>query len=441
MGFERKFKDGDKVKVIDSNSSSYKKIGIIKWYGYPLCLENSLYKKKRYYVEFKTYSREFHSYQLEKIEESKEEINISENIELPLKEDQIITLLDGEKYQVVKNNTNKNACSFCSLYNINKGHKCSISHINNTKSCPDVIPHNHYFKWCQDQKIEDNSSKSLTISDLKPGMKVRIRPDLKEGLSAIVYVAYTMIHLKGTIHTIKEITLNHIIILNDSNYTWDIDCFSEIIEESKEKMNISENIELALKEGQVVTLLDGKKDQVIKNNTNKFACSFCSLNQTKCGEDRCNITHINGKISCAFVIPPHHYFKLFEDQQTEDNSSKSLTISDFKIGMKIKVKKDFDKIVPTSTLDLFHFYHIPIIMKSFEEKELIVENIGNCFIKAKNFQWYPEWLEIIEESQIFCENESALTKVSEETGIITKITFTLNEFKSEKLEHSKFTIL
>ena len=109
--------------------------------------------------------------------------------------------------------------------------------------------------------------------------------------------------------------------------------------------------------------------------------------------------------------------------------------------MKIKVKKDFDKIVPTSTLDLFHFYHIPITMKSFEEKELIVENIGNCFIKAKNFQWYPEWLEIIEEPQIFCENESSLIKVSEEIGIITKVTFTLNEFKSEKLEHSKFTIL
>lgn len=278
MGFERKFKDGDKVKVIDSNSSSYKEIGTIKWYGYPLCLKDPFYKKKIYYVDFKTYSREFHSYQLEKVEESKEEMNISEDIELPLKEGQIVTLLDGEKYQVVKNNTNKYACYFCSLYNINGAHKCSISHINNTKICPDIIPHNHYFKWCQDQKIENNSSKSLTVSD-------------------------------------------------------------------------------------------------------------------------------------------------------------------FKIGMKIKVKKDFDKIVPTSTLDLFHFYHIPIRMKAFEEKELIVENVGNCFIKAKNFQWYPEWLEIIEEPQIFCENESSLTKVSEETGIITKVTFTLNEFKSEKLEHSKFTIL
>ena len=366
MGFERKFKDGDKVKVIDSNSSSYKKIGIIKWYGYPLCLKDPFYKKKIYYVEFKTYSREFHSYQLEKVEKS--------------------------------NNIN-------------------------------------------------TKSNKLSISDLKSGMKVRIKPDLKEGKSTVVYVTNDMKNFAGTINIIKNINLNTIsyqyqcIYLENIPYTWDIDCFSEIIEESKEKMNISENIELPLKEGQIVTLLDGKKYQVVKNNTNKFACSFCSLNQTKCGKDRCNITHINGKISCSFVIPPHHYFKLSEDQQTEDNSSKSLTISNFKIGMKIKVKKDFDKIVPTSTLDLFHFYHIPIIMKSFEEKELIVENVGNCFIKAKNFQWYPEWLEIIEESQIFCENESALTKVSEETGIITKVTFTLNEFKSEKLEHSKFTIL
>ena len=281
MGFERKFKDGDKVKVIDSKEASfYKKIGIVK--GYSDKYDSYTYKyisnKKVYHVDFGKYSTEFYPYQLEKVEESKEEINISENIELPLKEGQVVTLLDGEKYQVIKNNTNKYACYFCSLYNINEAHKCSISHINNTKTCPDVIPHNHYFKWYQDQKIKDNSSKSLTISD-------------------------------------------------------------------------------------------------------------------------------------------------------------------FKIGMKIKVKKDFDKIVPTSTLDLFHFYHIPIRMKAFEEKELIVENIGNCFITAKSLKWYPEWLEIIEEPQIFCENKSSLTKVSEETGIITKVTFTLNEFKSEKLEYSKFTIL
>ena len=281
MGFERKFKDGDKVKVIDRKEAGfYKKIGIVK--GYSDKYDSYTYKyisnKKVYHVDFGKYSTEFYPYQLEKVEESKEEINISENIELPLKEGQVVTLLDGEKYQVIKNNTNKYACYFCSLYDINKGHKCSISHINNTKTCPDVISHNHYFKWYQDQKIEDNSSKSLTVSD-------------------------------------------------------------------------------------------------------------------------------------------------------------------FKIGMKIKVKKDFDKIVPTSTLDLFHFYHIPIKMKLFEEKELIVENVGNYFITAKSFQWYPEWLEIIEEPQIFCENESSLTKVSEEIGIITKVTFTFNEFKSEKLEHSKFTIL
>ena len=363
MGFERKFKIGDKVQVIDSSYDKYKKIGKIISYS------SSYNYKGLYKVKFE--DNTYYSYKPNELE-------------------------------LVESNINYN-------YNI--------------------------------------LSNKLSISDLKPGMKVRIKPDLKEGKSTIVYVTNDMKNFAGTINIIKNINLNTIsyqyqcIYLENIPYTWDIDCFSEIIEESKEKMNISENIELPLKEGQIVTLLDGKKYQVVKNNTNKFACSFCSLNQTKCGKDRCNITHINGKISCAFVIPPHHYFKLSEDQQIEDNSSKSLTISDFKIGMKIKVKKDFDKIVPTSTLDLFHFYHIPIIMKSFEEKELIVENVGNCFIKAKNFQWYPEWLEIIEEPQLFCENESALTKVSEETGIITKVTFILNEFKSEKLEHSKFTIL
>ena len=70
MGFERKFKDGDKVKVIDSNSSSYKEIGTIKWYGYPLYLKDSFYKKKIYHVDFKTYSHEFYSHQLEKVEDN-----------------------------------------------------------------------------------------------------------------------------------------------------------------------------------------------------------------------------------------------------------------------------------------------------------------------------------------------------------------------------------
>ena len=358
MGFERKFKDGDKVKVIDSNSSSYKEIGTIKWYGYPLCLKDPFYKKKIYYVDFKTYSREFHSHQLEKVEDS--------------------------------SNTNTK---------FNK----------------------------------------LSISDLKPGMKVRIRPDLQEGSSKLVYVTHVMADLAGTIQIIEYIKINKIYLKNQT-WVWSIDCFSEIIEESKEEINISEDIKLPLKEGQIVTLLDGEKYQVVKNNTNKYACYFCSLYNIN-EAHKCSISHINNAKTCPDVIPHNHYFKWCQDQKIEDNSSKFLTISDFKIGMKIKVKKDFDKIVPTSTLDLFHFYHIPIRMKAFEEKELIVENIGNCFITAKSLKWYPEWLEIIEEPQIFCENESSLTKVSEETGIITKVTFTLNEFKSEKLEHSKFTIL
>lgn len=359
MGFERKFKDGDKVKVIDSNSSSYKEIGIVK--GYSNKYDSYTYKyisnKKVYNVDFGKYSTEFYPFQLEKVEK-----------------------------------------------------------FNNTKS------------------------NKLSISDLKPGMKVRIRSDLKEEQSTCIFVTSSMLELRGTIQTIKNIKQNGHIWLIKSNFIWDIDCFSEIIEESKEEINISENIKLPLKEGQVVTLLDGKKYQVVKNNTNKYACYFCSLSDIN-EAHKCSISHINNTKTCSDVIPHNHYFKWCQDQKIEDNSSKSLTISDFKIGMKIKVKKDFDKIVPTSTLDLFHFYHIPIRMKSFEEKELIVENIGSCFITAKSFQWYPEWLEIIEESQIFCENESSLTKVSEETGIITKVTFTLNEFKSEKLEHSKFIIL
>lgn len=310
--------------------------------------------------------------------------------------------------------------------------------------CVDFEEYSTEFYPYQLEKVEefnntDTKSNKLSISDLKPGMKVRIKPNLKEGKSSYVFITKSMVNFSNTIHTIKDI-INPQIILTDSRYGWDIDCFSEIIRELEEETTTSEEIKFPLKEGQIVTLLDGEKYQVVKNNKDQYACYFCSLYDINKGH-KCSICHINNTKACTDIIPSNHYFKWYQDQKIEDNSSKSLTISDFKIGMKIKVKKDFDKIVPTSTLDLFHFYHIPIIMKSFEEKELIVENIGNCFIKAKNFQWYPEWLEIIEEPQIFCENESALTKVSEETGIITKVTFILNEFKSEKLEHSKFTIL
>ena len=141
-----------------------------------------------------------------------------------------------------------------------------------------------------------------------------------------------------------------------------IDCFSEIVKESEEETTTSEKIEFPLKEGQIVTLLDGKKYQVIKNSTKKITCNFCSLCDRNCGEDRCYITHINGKTSCTLVIPAGHYFKLYEEQKTEDNSFKSIN----------PIEKDFSV---------------------------------------------------------------------KEIGIITKVNFTLIDFKSEKLEHSKFTIL
>ena len=280
MGFKRKFETGDKVRVIKSNDSRYKKIGEIFFY-------NSSYGSKGWYkVKFDDGYCSYYSYELEKVEES--------------------------------NNTNIN-------------------------------------------------SNKLKISDLKPGMKVRIRPDLKEGQSTVVYVNKDMENYAGTIATIKGM-LNNIsdkynsIYLENIPYSWDIDCFSEIVEEPKKEVKTSEEIELPLKEGQIVTLLDGKKYEVVKNNTDKITCSFCSLSTAKCGECRCNITHIKGKTSCTFVIPAHHYFKLYKDQKTENNSSESIN---------------------------------PI------------------------------------------EKDSSI----KETGIITKVNFTLTDFKLEELEHSKFTIL
>lgn len=299
MGFSRKFKDGDKVRVIKPNDSRYKQIGKIFAYY------SDYFGKGVYSVKFK--GNEFVRYKSNELELV--EANISCNI----------------------------------------------------------------------------SPKKLSISDLKPGMKVRIRPDLKEGQSTIIYVYKDMENFAGTIVTIKGM-LNNIsdkyncIYLENVPYAWDIDCFSEIIEEPKEEVKTSEKIEFPLKEGQVVTLLDGKKYQVIKNNTKEYSCNLCSLYIKNCGEYRCNITNINGKPSCPLVIPAGHYFKLYEDQKTEDNSSKSLTISDFK-----------------------------------------VEN-GNADESNNS-------------------SNSVENSLAKEVGIITKVNFTLTDFKSEELKHFKSTVL
>ena len=133
------------------------------------------------------------------------------------------------------------------------------------------------------EKVEDSSntdtkSDKLSISDLKPGMKVRIRPDLKEGYNPLIYVCDSMTYFKGTIQTIKIINSNNTVILNSLDYLWDINCFSEIVEDTKEEIKVSEDIELPLKEGQIVTLLDGKEYKVMPYKGHKsWACEKCSL--------------------------------------------------------------------------------------------------------------------------------------------------------------------
>ena len=288
------------------------------------------------------------------------------------------------------------------------------------------------------EKIEDSSntdtkSNKLSISELKPGMKVRIRPDLKEFISKYMYVNDAITSYSGTIHTIKKVNLNNTISLTDISYNWDINCFSEIVEEPKEEVKTSEKVELPLKEGQIVTLLDGKQYQVIKNNTSRITCSLCSLGIAKCGEDRCNIAHINSKPSCPLVIPAHYYFKLCEEQKAEDKSSKSLKISDFKEGMRVRVKENFNEIPVDDPL------YISPSMKAFKGKEIIIYRIGTNHIISNNYAWLPEWLEIVDESTN--SSNSVENSPVKEIGIITKVNFTLTDFKSEELEHSKFTIL
>ena len=304
MGFSRKFKKGDKVRVIKTNDPKYKQIGkIIDYYS-------SYGYKGVYNVSFENGIRSYYPSSLEKVEDS-----------------------------------------------------------SNT----------------------DIKSNKLSISDLKSGMKVRIRPDLKEGSSKQVYVVPSMANFAGTIQTIEYIKLNNI-YLKDQTWVWAIDCFSEIVEEPKEEIKDSEDIELPLKEGQVVTLLDGNQYKVIKNNTSRITCSLCSLGKAKCGEDRCNITHINGKPSCPLVIPAHHYFKLYKDQKTENNSYKPLTISDFKVGMKVRVKENFYEIPVSPEL------YISSKMGSLRGKTAFIEQVYENTVVVEGYYWSPEWLEIVDDS-------------------------------------------
>ena len=304
--------------------------------------------------------------------------------------------------------------------------------------CVDFEEYSTEFYPYQLEKVEefnntDTKSNKLSISDLKPGMKVRIKPNLKEGKSSYVFITKSMVNFSNTIHTIKDI-INPQIILTDSRYGWDIDCFSEIIRELEEETTTSEEIKLPLKEGQIVTLLDGEKYQVVKNNKDQYACYFCSLYDINKGH-KCSICHINNTKACTDIIPSNHYFKWYQDQKIEDNFFKSLTISDFKVGMKVKVKENFDKIITNPD----YSSNIASKMKSFKGKELVIENIGNKSIIAKGYCWLPEWLEIVDES--INSSNSVENSSVKEIGIITKVNFTLTDFKSEKLEHSKFTIL
>ena len=260
----------------------------------------------------------------------------------------------GDKVKVIKTNDTKynqigKIKYYQSSYYNNKGFY-TVEFYGN--SFTDYYSH-ELEKVEESNNININSNK-LSISDLKPGMKVRIRPDLKEGQSSYMFITKSMVNFSNTIHTIEEIRDSQI-ILTDSCYGWDIDCFSEIVEESKEETTTSEKIKFPLKEGQIVTLLDGKKYQVI-NNKDLGRCSLCSLGTKGCND--CSICYINGMIGCSRILPAFHYFKLVDSPDS--------------IKKEISVKK-----------------------------------------------------------------ESSIKEI----GIITKVNFTLTDFKSEKLEHSKFTIL
>ena len=193
MGFKRKFQIGDKVKVIEPNDPYYKQIGkVISYY--------SPYDSKGFYnVKFENGTRSYYPNSLEKVEESKEEIKISEKIELPLKEGQIVTLLDGKQYQVIKNNTSQSTCSFCSLGKAKCGeNRCNITHINGKPSCPLVIPAGYYFKLYEDQKTEDNSSESINSIE-KDSSIIEVGIITKVNFTLTDFKSEEIIHSKFTV--------------------------------------------------------------------------------------------------------------------------------------------------------------------------------------------------------------------------------------------------
>ena len=186
MGFKRKFQIGDKVKVIKTDDSRYNQIGEIKHYY------SSYGYKGVYNVSFENGIRSYYPSSLEKVEESKEEAKTSEEIKLPLKEGQIITLLDGKKYQVI-NNRRLGKCSLCSLGT--KGcNNCSICYINGIESCANILPELHYFKL-----IDSSDSTKEEISVKKESSIKQVGIITKVNFTLTDFKSEEIIHSKFTV--------------------------------------------------------------------------------------------------------------------------------------------------------------------------------------------------------------------------------------------------
>lgn len=127
MAFQRKFQNGDKVRVIKEFLSYYGEVGTVKGYT-----------DSEYLIEFTNINGNLlcriKPTFLEKVETETK----SAEVTIPLELGQEVTLLDGKKYKVIKG-----SCRQCILSKNNPDNEgisnCHLTHINGARTCDCVI--------------------------------------------------------------------------------------------------------------------------------------------------------------------------------------------------------------------------------------------------------------------------------------------------------------
>lgn len=294
---QRKFKEGDKARVIKKNSCYTGRKGVISDIRY-----SSFRSKTVYTIKMDGSEEDFYSYELEKIDEIEPK---KEEHKLSFEEGQIVTLLDGKKYEICKGSCSRTNCFMCSLSSHNskdrKSH-CNTSYIDNHINCPLNI--RNYFKL-----IEDSLKDEKLQLPLKEGQVVTLL-DGKE---------YEVCKTEGNNRCpscslyCDNCGISHIQGCTNCRDVLSDKLYFRRINSSPAKSVVSENkdIKLPLELGQIVTLLDGKEYKVCENSC-FHRCVDCSLGSKK--GSNCEICYIQGVSCCNHLFPKHsnYYFELVE---------------------------------------------------------------------------------------------------------------------------------